>query len=167
MEQLKTRVDADFQLVDLRDFPLPFFNNPLPPVSGQCAPEAAGWAEIVGAGDGYMIITPEYNHGYPAVLKNALDHVYREWKAKPVAFVSYGGVGGGQRAVEQLRSVAAELQMIPTREQLAIPLVWMAFDESGAIRQQGADQALKRMVDELLVWTQALKSARSVAEIAA
>jgi len=161
MDQLQRRADADFQLIDLRDYPLPFFNHPLPPASGQYAPEAKGWADLVGAGDGYLIVTPEYNHGYPAVLKNALDHVYREWNRKPVAFVSYGAVGGGCRATEQLRSVAVELQMVPIREQLAIPFVWMAFDESGAIRQKGADKAVERMVDELIWWAAALKQARS------
>lgn len=95
MDQLQRRDDADFQLVDLRDFPLPFFNHPLPPASGRYAPEAKSWAETVEAGDGFLIVTPEYNHGYPAVLKNALDHVYQEWNRKPVAFVSYGAAGGG------------------------------------------------------------------------
>ncbi len=126
MDQLQRRDQVDFELVDLRDVPLPFFNHPLPPASGQFAPEVKSWAETVGAADGYVIVTPEYNHGYPAVLKNALDHVYREWNRKPVAFVSYGAAGGGYRAAEQLRSVAVELQMVPIREQLAIPFVWTA-----------------------------------------
>lgn len=161
MDQLQRRDDADFQLVDLRDYPLPFFNHPLPPASGKYAPEAKSWAETVEAGDGFLIVTPEYNHGYPAVLKNALDHVYRKWNRKPVAFVSYGAAGGGYRAAEQLRSVTVELQMVPVLEQLAIPFVWMACDDSGAIRQPGADKAVEWMVDELMWWAGALKQARS------
>lgn len=167
MDELTGRGDADFLLTDLRDYPLPFFNHPIPPASHQYAPEAASWAAAVGAGDGYLIITPEYNHGYPAVLKNALDHVYREWNRKPIAFVSYGAGGGGQRAVEQLRSVAVELQMVPIREQLAIPFPWMAFDESGNIRQQGAGKGIQRLADELLWWTQALSAARTATQAAA
>ncbi len=160
VDQLQRGDKLDFQLIDLRDYPLP-------PASGQYAPEAKSWAEAVGAGDRYLIVTPEYNHGYPAVLKNALDHVYREWNRKPVAFVSYGAAGGVYRAAEQLRSVAVELQMVPIREELSIPFVWMTFDESGAIRQPGADKAVERMVDELMWWAGALKQARSVDLVAA
>jgi NAD(P)H-dependent FMN reductase len=167
MDQLQRRQDAEFQLVDLRDYPLPFLDHPVPPAPGQYAPEAKSWAATVGAGDAYVIVTPEYNHGYPGVLKNALDHVYREWNRNPVAFVSYGAAGDGSRAAEQLRSVAVELQVVPIREQLAIPFVWMAFDESGAIRQQGADKAVERMLDELMWWAGALKPARSADLVAA
>lgn len=161
MRQLERQPGADFELVDLRDYPLPFFDSPVPPASGHYMPEARRWAEKVASGDGFIILTPEYNHGYPGVLKNALDHVYREWNHKPVAFVSYGAVGGGYRAVEQLREVAVELQMAPIREQVGIPLVWMAFDEAGEMRQPGVDQALARMVSDLLWWTHALAAART------
>lgn len=161
MRQLERHPHADFELVDLRDWPLPFFDNPAPPVSGQYAPEARRWAEKVAAGNGYIVVTPEYNHGYPAVLKNALDHVYREWNRKPVAFVSYGAAAGGYRAAEQLRQVAGELQMVPVREQVGIPFAWTAFDEQGDLRQQGVDRAVARMVDDLLWWARALKAARA------
>ena len=160
MRRLERWPDAEFELVDLRDHPLPFFEHPLPPVSGQYAAEAQQWAEMVASGDGYIIVTPEYNHGYPAVLKNALDHVYREWNRKPVAFVSYGGAAAGYRAAEQLRAVAVELQMAPIREQLGIPLVWTAFDADGELRQPGLDRPMTGMVEDLLWWTRALKAAR-------
>ena len=160
MRQLERWPAAEFELVDLRDHPLPFFDNPAPPASGQYGPEAQRWAEKVSSGDGYIVVTPEYNHGYPAVLKNALDHVYREWNRKPVALVSYGGPAAGYRAAEQLRAVAVELQMVPIREQLGIPLVWMAFDADGDLRQPGVDRPLTGMVDDLLWWTGALKAAR-------
>jgi NAD(P)H-dependent FMN reductase len=153
MRQLARWPGAEFALVDLRDCPLPFFDHPLPPASGQYAPEARRWAQTVASGDGYIIVTPEYNHGYPAVLKNALDHVYGEWNRKPVAFVSYGGAAAGYRAAEQLREVVVELQMAPMRAQVGIPLVWMAFDAGGEPRQPGLDRAVTGMVDDLLWWT--------------
>jgi NAD(P)H-dependent FMN reductase len=161
MRRLREQSAAEFTLVDLRDHPLPLFDNPHPPSFGQYAPEAEGWARLIGSADGYVFVAPEYNHGYPAVLKNALDHVYREWNRKPMAVVSYGGgPAGGFRGAEQLRQVAVELQMVPVREQLAIPVAWMAFDDSGELRQPMADETLARMVDDLVWWALALKPAR-------
>jgi hypothetical protein len=91
------------------------------------------WAAQVARADGYVLVTPEYNHGYPAVLKNALDHLFSEWNGKPVAFVGYGGPGGGLRAVEQLRQVVVELEMVPMRQQVAIAGVYAAFDQDGRL----------------------------------
>src|SRR5215467_8462807 len=82
------RSNASFELVDLKDWPLPFLNGSLPPALGQYDENTRPWAETVGAADGYVFVSPEYNHGYPAVLKNALDHLYREWGHKPAAVVS-------------------------------------------------------------------------------
>ena len=87
--------------------------------------------------DGFIIVTPEYNHGYSAVLKNAIDYVYDGWNKKPVAFVSYGGPAGGSRAIEQLRQVAIELQMHPVREQVTIPYIWSALSDSGELIDEG------------------------------
>ncbi len=160
MSRLEARGDAEFTLVDLQDYPLPFFDYPAPPASGDYAPQSRGWATTIGSGDAFVIVTPEYNWGYPAVLKNALDYLYAEWRRKPVAFVSYGAAGGGLKAAEQLRSVTASLEMVPIKEQLAIPFVWQAFDESGGLRQRGADRAVERIVDELLWWAHALMVVR-------
>src|SRR5688572_27693303 len=114
-EIAKTRKDIKFELIDLRDYPLPFYNEPKSPSSMKGDypnPDVKTWAKKIAGADGYIIISPEYNHGYPAVLKNALDSIYIEWNTKPVGFVSYGSVGGA-RAVEQLRQVAVELKMVP------------------------------------------------------
>lgn len=127
---------AEFELLDLRDYPLPFFDEPVGPsmAPGQYIhPEAKAWSEKIKEGSGYIIVTPEYNHGYPAVLKNALDYLYVEFKDKPVGFVSYGGASGGIRAVEQLTEVVRELHMIAVRDAVAIPTVWAAFDANGAL----------------------------------
>ena len=107
-----------------------------------------------------MFVTPEYNHGYPAVLKNALDHVYAEWNNKPAAFVAYGGKAGGARSVEQLRSVAIELQMAPIRQAILIPGVRRAFDEDGKPADASYEQQADALLDQLVWWARALKAAR-------
>jgi NAD(P)H-dependent FMN reductase len=121
--ELQKRADVRAELVDLMDWPLPFFDHPVSPMRAKITEPAivAKWAAKVGEADGYVIVTPEYNHGYPAVLKNALDWVYTEWTKKPVGFVGYGSTGGA-RAIEQLRQVVIELEMVPIREALHIPI---------------------------------------------
>jgi len=157
MRQLESRTEADFELIDLREYPLPIYEGP----SGDGPnPDVRRWADKVAVADGYVVVTPEYNHGYPAALKSALDHAYSEWNRKPVAFVSYGGHAAGYRAVEQLRQVAVELQMVPIREQVGIQAPWAAFDEDGELTRPGAAEAVRPMVDDLLWWARALKHAR-------
>ena len=109
-----------------------------------------------------MFVTPEYNHGYPAVLKNALDHLYREWGHKPAAVASYGASSGGYRAVEQLRQVFVELRMVPVREQVGVPTVWEAFDAEGHIRDEGLSRAADAMLNELVWWATTLKPTRAI-----
>uniref|UniRef100_UPI002869C30D NADPH-dependent FMN reductase n=1 Tax=Deinococcus sp. TaxID=47478 RepID=UPI002869C30D len=109
------RSDATYDLLDLRDFPMPFFDevasNAWAPTTNEVA---IRWQQTIAGYDGFIILTAEYNHGPTAVLKNALDYAYPEWNKKPVAFVGYGSVGAA-RAIEQLRTIAIELQMAPTR----------------------------------------------------
>ncbi|MBI3572471.1 NAD(P)H-dependent oxidoreductase [Candidatus Kaiserbacteria bacterium] len=116
-DELKKEEGVEAELIDLRDWSLPFFDEPVSPSmnGGNYANELGKkWAAKVGEADGYIIVTPEYNHGYPAVLKNALDWVFVEWRDKLVGFVSYGSALGA-RSVEQLRQVAIELSMHPIR----------------------------------------------------
>src|SRR2546421_11198424 len=123
LEVASRRHDADFELVDLRDYPLPHLDEPLPPSMGQYQNEhTRQWADKIGSFDGFVIVTPEYNHGTSGVLKNAIDFLYAEWNNKSVGFVSYGAVGGA-RAAEHLRLVAAELQMADVRQQVALSLI--------------------------------------------
>ena len=163
--EAKKREGIEAELLDLRDYPLPFFNEPASPAmsKGEYSNEVAKrWVKKVGEADGYIIVTPEYNHGYPAVLKNALDYAYAEWNNKPVGFVSYGGVAGA-RSVEQLRQVVIELQMAPIRNSVHVPAFWTMFDEGGALKA-GAFDAFKKsadaMIEQLLWWARALKAAR-------
>lgn len=123
LDEIKSKSGITAELLDLRDYPMPFFDQPLSPAmsGGAYTDETViKWAAKIGEADGFIIIAPEYNHGYPAVLKNALDSIYSEWNKKPVGFVGYGGAGGA-RSIEQLRQVAVELQMAPTRNAVHMP----------------------------------------------
>ncbi len=126
-ESLKGRSDISYEVMDLRDHPLPLYDQPISPASVEggayAHEEVRAFAQKIREADAYLIIAPEYNHGYSAVLKNALDSVYVEWNKKAVGFVSYGSVGGG-RVVEQLRQVAVELQMAPIRSAVHIQAPW-------------------------------------------
>jgi NAD(P)H-dependent FMN reductase len=157
------RTDLDFELIDLRDYPLPLFNEPGSPAWGPIDNEVAQrWADKLAGLDGFILVTPEYNHGPSAVLKNALDYAYKEFVRKPVAFVGYGGVGGA-RAVEQLRLVAAELQMASVRNAVHIAGsdflgIWQqgkSFDDFPHLAESAAG-----MLEDLAWWAKALKIAR-------
>ncbi|PIR57717.1 MAG: nadph-dependent fmn reductase, partial [Parcubacteria group bacterium CG10_big_fil_rev_8_21_14_0_10_38_31] len=128
LEELKKREGIEAELLDLRDFPMPFFDEAVSPAMKQGPYQnevVKKWTGKIAEADGFIIVTPEYNHGYPAVLKNALDYVYAEWNRKAVGFVSYGSVSGA-RSVEQLRQVSIELQMAPIRSAIHLPAdKWM------------------------------------------
>ena len=157
------RSDAAFEVLDLRDFPMPFFDEV---ASNAWAPTtnavAVRWQQKLAEFDGYIFITAEYNHGPTGVLKNALDYAYPEWNKKPAAFVGYGSVGAA-RAIEQLRTIAIELQMAPIRTGVHI----QGADFMGAWQQGAAleDMAhlqpgVQALLDELIWWATALKTAR-------
>lgn len=164
LEQIKQNPEVEAELIDLRDWPLPFYNEISGPsgLHGNFSVEIAKkWGEQVNKADGYIIITPEYNHGYPAVLKNALDYAYAEWNNKPVAFVSYGGMVGGARSVEQLRLVSIELQMVPIREAVYFTKIREAFNEAGQPRDEKASGRLNNLINQLLWWAETLKTGRT------
>ena len=121
--QAQARTDAIFELIDLRDYPLPHLDEPATPSMGQYQNEHTHrWAKKIASFDGYVIVTPEYNHSTSGMLKNAIDYLYREWNNKALGFVSYGGTGG-TRAVEHLRLIAGELQLADVRQQVALSLI--------------------------------------------
>lgn len=148
------RFEVDF--VDLQQLKLPFFDEPLSPFSmaregkDYTHPEGKAWAERVGQAEGILIVTPEYNHGYPAVLKNALDWVGPQWVDKPVAFVSYGGVSGGARAVEQLRTVTIELGLVQVANPIHFVFFAKAFNQQGEPNYPATNDSLLKMFDELV-----------------
>ncbi|WP_377846639.1 NADPH-dependent FMN reductase [Bosea sp. UC22_33] len=135
----------------------------LPPrhVSGK-HPALEELRSIIGWADGFVVVTPEYNRGYPAILKFLIDAVGPEWRGKPVGFVSYGGISGGLRAVEQLRLVFGELHAAPIRDGVAFADVWSRFDAEGALlNADRAEQAMATMLAQLHWWASALRKARA------
>jgi NAD(P)H-dependent FMN reductase len=158
------RSDLRFEVVDLAAWELPALTTPVPPMMGPSADAAIRrWGAKVAQADGYVLVTPEYNHGYPASLKNALDHLFAEWGRKPVGFVSYGGPGGGLRAVEQLRQVVVELDMVPLRQQVAIPRVYGRLGPAGTLDADDHVGEARALLDALAWWTAALRPARLAA----
>lgn len=160
------RTDVTVELVDLRDYPMPFFDEPLSPAWAPVKNEAAQrWAQKLATLDGLVVITAEYNHGPTAVLKNAFDYAYKEFARKPIGFVGYGGVGAA-RAVEQLRLVATEVQMAPVRNAVHIGMaefmgIWRegkAFADYPHLAQSASG-----LLDDMAWWAKALKTAREAA----
>ncbi|GGU66757.1 putative reductase [Streptomyces albospinus] len=130
--------------------------------------EFESFAKRVEQADAYVVITPEYNHSFPAPLKHAIDLLYAQWRAKPVGFVSYGGISGGLRAVEQLRLVFAELHATTVRETVSFALTGKPFDEAGQLRDPGpATEAADALLRQLTWWAVALREARTVRPYAA
>lgn len=128
------------------------------------SPELASLRQRLERADAFMIVTPEYNHGYPAALKFLIDSVSDAWRGKPVTFVSYGGISGGLRAVEQLRQVFAELHAVTVRDTVSFPRVWEQFDQNGELRDPArAREAMDTMLAGLNWWAHALRAARSEA----
>jgi len=152
------RTDAEFELVDLRDYPLPHLDEPLPPSMGQYQNEhTRQWADKIASFDGFVFVTPEYNHSTSGVLKNAIDYLYAEWNNKAAGFVSYGAVGGA-RAAEHLRLVAGELQMADVRQQVALSLL-TEFENFSVFRPGDYNRAaLDTLLDQVIAWSTAVPS---------
>lgn len=166
-ELARERGDFNVEVIDLKDYPLPWFEEEASPAYGPSKNEVAKrWQRKVAEFDAYIFTAAEYNHGPTGVLKNALDYAFSEWANKPVSFVGYGGVGGA-RAVEQLRLNAVELQMAPIRNAVHIQFpAYLAVVKEG---KKLADfdflnQGAKAMLDQLAWWTNALKAAREKSE---
>ena len=164
--ELVRRRDVDGRLLDLRDYPMPFFDEAVTPATPGRAPYTnevvQRWTAEIAAADGFVFVTPEYNYGPSAVLKNALDWVYPEWNRKAAAFVGYGSAMGA-RGIQQLRATAIELQIAPIRTSVHIPVATLMAHYQGGDVATGLVELEARanvMIDELLWWTAALKSAR-------
>lgn len=150
-EVLATNRDLQLDMVDLREVDLPFFNeSTIPGANGGAYenPKGAAWAKRVGQADSYLFITPEYNHGPTAVLKNALDWVDAEWHFKPAGFVSYGGTAGGTRAVQQLKQNLIHLDIFPIHYNIHLRLWGGDVDENGR-PQATYDNNLHKIVTDL------------------
>ena len=158
----------EVDVLDLRDWPLPTFGenfatlgDPAHPTFS--APAVRRWNDLIGAGDAYLFVTPEYNHSVPAVLKNAVDRVFGTFASrnKPAAWVAYsGGTGGGIRAVEHLAHIAIEAELVPLRSTVLIPYVTSAFGPDGSPVDDRTSAAAKIMLDDLAWWAATLQRAR-------
>ncbi|MFI9809177.1 NADPH-dependent FMN reductase [Streptomyces sp. NPDC052301] len=161
------RGDAEFELIDLRDHPLPHLDEPLAAMQGHYQhAHTRAWAARIASFDGFVMVTPEYNHSTSGVLKNALDHLYAEWNDKAAGFVSYGVVGGA-RAAEQLRLICGALRMADVGQQVTLSLM-TEFENYTAF--QPADHsvaALDTLLDQVVAWSTALAPLRAASQAAA
>ncbi|MEU5876101.1 NAD(P)H-dependent oxidoreductase [Spirillospora sp. NPDC047279] len=149
----------DLDVVDLAETALP---DRLGAIDGPAPPAVRALAPRLAAADAFVVVTPEYNHSYPAPLKTAIDWYVDEWKAKPVGFVSYGGASGGLRAVEHLRPVFAELQAVTIRETVSFHSCRDRFDDRGRpVDGAGCSAAADGLLDQLTWWARALRAARA------
>jgi NAD(P)H-dependent FMN reductase len=157
----KERTDAEFEFVDIADYNLPLLDEPMPPSLGKYSHDHTRvWSEKIASFDAYVFVTPEYNHGIPGALKNAIDYLYREWNNKAAGFVSYGGAGG-TRAVEQLRLVMGELMIATVRAQVILSM-FTDFENFDKFKPDPRhEREVHTLLDQVIAWGGALKELRS------
>lgn len=149
--------ELEVDVIDLAEISLPAV------YPQEFSASAKAYAKRIDAADAFVVVVPEYNHGYPASLKQAIDFAHSEWNAKPVGFVSYGGRSGGIRAVEQLRQVFAELHCVTVRSGVSLHNAWQCFDDDGApCEPDGIEEAARVMLDEIKWWADAVSAARQI-----
>jgi NAD(P)H-dependent FMN reductase len=166
LELAQKRAGVAFELVDLRHYPLPFFDEPKSPLREPSKNDiAVRWARTVAELDAFVFVTGEYNHSIPASLKNALDYVYAEWNRKPAAFVAYGNAGGA-RGVEQLRLILVELQVAPLRSAVHIgrpEFIELLLNGKSFADYPYLEQAANVMLDDVIWWGRTLRAGRLLA----
>lgn len=153
----------DIEIVDLADVDLPLMNERHHPKLGKYTHEhTKRWSQIIQRGDAYVFVVPEYNYGFNAATKNALDYLHAEWADKPVGFVSYGGVAGGTRAVQMLKQVVTTLRMVPVFESVNIPFVGQYLEDGGTFAATPVmDEAAEAMLSEIDRWGTASSQLRA------
>ena len=156
----RQRTDAEFELVDLRDFNLPLLDEPVPPSAGQYSKDhTKRWSAKIATFDAYVFVTPEYNHGTSGALKNAIDFLYQEWNNKAAGFIGYGSALG-TRAVENLRLIMAELQIATVRAQVGLSL-FTDFENYSVFKPAAQhEKSVNAMLDQVIAWGGALKTLR-------
>lgn len=160
-EIAKKRSDAEFEYIDIKDFSLPLLDEPIPPSQGKYTNEhTKAWAAKIESFDAFVFVTPEYNHGIPGALKNAIDFIYREWNNKAAGFVGYGGAGA-VRAVEQLRLVMAEMQVATVRAQVILSLRTDFENFSTFKPSPYQEKSVNTMLDQVIAWGGAMRNLRT------
>ena len=165
MSEAKTRNDEfEYELLDLKDYPMKSFEEEGHPamLNGNTSDDNANkWIKKVNEADGFLFVTPEYNHLPSGALKNAIDYPYNEWAKKPIAYVSYGGASGGSRAVEILRLAAIEEHMVPIRESVVIQFVHSKVEDNKLVPDGYMEKTLPATLDQLERYTKALIKVRT------
>ena len=161
MDSAAQQANSTFELVDLKEVALPFLNEPKPPLAGDYQHNSTKtWSKIISEADGFVFITPEYNHSVPASLKNALDTAAVEWAYKPAAFIGYG-VAGGIRAIEHLRQIASQLRMYGIHDEVNVHNYWAHLDKSGQFTAgENHTKDVERVRDSIIFWTEKLTPIR-------
>jgi NAD(P)H-dependent FMN reductase len=159
-DKARQRTDAEYEFIDIKDFDLPLLDEPLPPSRGQYTkPHTKAWGATIESFDAFVFVTPEYNHGVPGALKNAIDFLFAEWNNKAAGFVSYGSAGG-TRAVESLRLVMGELMIADVRAQVMLSLA-TDFENYKTFKPAAQhEKSLGTMLDQLVAWGEAMKTVR-------
>ena len=165
VHQLATeRDDATYELLDLADFDLPSLDEEKPPMMGAYGqPHTHAWARAIASYDGFVFVTPEYNHSTSGALKNAIDYLFQEWNNKAAGFVSYGANAGGARAVEHLRGVMGELKVADVRAQVGLSLGEDFSGFTDFTPRESQTRAAQAMLDDLIAWSDALRPLRGQA----
>jgi NAD(P)H-dependent FMN reductase len=165
-ERARRHGGFELDVVDLAELNLPMLDEPNHPRLRQYTHQhTKDWSVRVGGSDAFVIVTPEYNHGYSAPVKNAIDYLHHEWHYKPVGFVSYGGVASGTRAMQQLKQVVTALRMLPLTDAVNIPFHTQFIDDDGAVQaNETMEQAADTMLDELLRVQATLRPLREAVE---
>jgi NAD(P)H-dependent FMN reductase len=159
----QARDDLTLELIDLKELNLPFLDEPIPPSQHKYSQDHTfAWSKTINAADGFIFVTPEYNHGISPVLKNAVDYLFSEWHFKPIAFISYGSLAGGARAVEHWRGISAELKMYDLREQIMLPDYCDHTNEQGEYQFTETHEKLATaLLDSLVFWARIMTQARA------
>jgi NAD(P)H-dependent FMN reductase len=155
----------DVEVIDLAEVDLPMFNEPKHPRFGEYVyPHTKKWSATVARADAFIFVMPEYNYGFNAAIKNAIDYLHAEWQHKPIAFVSYGGVAAGTRAVQMLKQVVTTLKMVPVVESVNIPFVQQFLDDEKRLQPNDVmENAAGAMLDQLARLTEAMRTMRGPA----
>ena len=159
-EVAKKRTDAEFELIDLKEVNLPFLDEPLPAGSGKYSqPHTKAWAARIAPFDGFVFVTPEYNHSTSPALKNAIDFLFAEWRNKACGFVGYGGVSGA-RAIEHLRSIVSNFEMADVRS--AVGIAEFSEFQNGVFKPlPHQEKAVNDMLNQVIAWSNALAPLRA------
>lgn len=167
LKQAEVPAGSTVEVVDLADSNLPLLDEPISAMNNQYSKEhTIRWSELISKSDGYVFVTPEYNHGVSGALKNAIDYLYKEWTYKPVAFVGYGGMGA-TRSIEHLVNIASELSMFPLKSRYHVLDVWAAINEDGSVKPEltrGNASAVLAEVAKVADATQSLRTKNTSAE---